>query len=386
MRRRSARKTECGNRATLDETSLMRYRKTTSFLPTLALLATLPLGLSACDSGGDDEGAASENVACIIPPRQLHDSVPIDGIPALTDPALVGADEIDYLADDALVLGFHMGDVAVAVPHAILHWHEIINFNQTDPRLAITFCPLTGSGLAFDRAAIGDAEFGVSGLIYLNNNVMYDRRSSPSLWSQMGAGAVCGDASGTSLRPVALLEMTWAGWRSLYPDTRVLSDDTGFDRNYRGNPLAQYAEVDNPRFLFPMPGPIDTRRPPKERILGIPDGDGGLAFPFLALDDGAPFRVVHATAKGESIVVFYDQARRAAAAYLLTSEHAQRTFDARDGQIVDAETGSVWQVDGRATSGPLEGNLLTPINEAYVSFWFAWAAFQPETEIWDDGL
>jgi len=373
------------SRVTLDGASVMWYRTMTSLLRLLVLLAALPLSLAACDSDADgDGGQEPENTGCIISTRLLHESVAIDAIPALTDPELVGAEEVDYLTDDALVLGFRLGDLTVAVPHNLLNWHEVINFNQTNPRVAITFCPLTGSGLAFDRAAIGDAEFGVSGLIFLNNNVLYDRRSPPSLWSQMSTKAICGQASRMTLRPVALLEMTWAGWRSLYPDTRVLSTNTGFDRNYRIDPIAEYKEVDNARLLFPMPGPIDTRRPPKERVLGIPDGLGGLAFPFLALDNGEPFRVIHTAVAEQPLVVFFDRTRNAAAAYHLIDEHAQRTFEVRDGQIVDAETESVWQVDGRATSGPLEGSRLAPIDEAYVSFWFAWAVFQPETEIWID--
>lgn len=350
----------------------------------LLLLPAMLLALPACDSGSDDAGPEPASPGCIIPASLLNDSVPIDAIPALTEPELVSADAVDYVADDDLVLGFHLGDLTVAVPHNILNWHEVINFNRTTPRVAVTFCPLTGSGLAFDRAAIGNAEFGVSGLIYLNNNVVYDRREPPSLWSQMGSLAICGEASNTMLRPLALIEMTWEGWRTLYPETMVISANTGFQRNYRVDPIAEYKEPHDPTFLFPMPNPIDTRRLPKERVLGIPDGVGGIAFPMMALDDGAPFRVVHATAKGGPIVVFFDRARRAAAAYRLTGDHAQRTFEVRNEQIIDTQTESVWQVDGRATGGPLEGNRLTPIDEAYVSFWFAWAAFQPQTEIWSD--
>ena len=352
----------------------------------LFFVLTMALGLGACDSGGEAGGDTPEDTGCIIPTFQLNESTAIDAIPALTDPALVSADAVDYLADDDLVLGFQSGDLTVAVPHNILNWHEIINFNTTTPPLAVTFCPLTGSGLAFDRTTVGNAEFGVSGLIYLNNNVIYDRRQPASLWSQMAVGAVCGEAAGARLRPLALIEMTWAGWRALYPETKVLSAETGFTRNYRVDPIASYKEPGNARLLFPMPGPLDTRRPPKERVLGIPDGVGGLAFPLMTLDDGAPFRVVHAAMPGGPLVVFFDRARRAAAAYHLIGDDAQRTFAVRDEQIVDTETGSVWQVDGRATSGPLEGSRLTPIDEAYVSFWFAWTTFQPETEIWDDGL
>ena len=353
-------------------------------LPIVFLLA-MSLGLSACDSGGDDPGVNPEETGCIIPTNQLNESTGIDAIPALTDLLLVDADAVDYVQDDDLVLGFHLGDLTVAVPHNILNWHEVINFNQTEPRIAVTFCPLTGSGLAFDRATIGNAEFGVSGLIYLNNNVVYDRRQPPSLWSQMGTEAVCGAASGTALRPLAMIEMTWAGWRTLYPDTRVLSANTGFARNYRADPIATYKEPGNTTLLFPMPGPIDTRRLPKERVLGIPEGEGGLAFPLMALDNGEPFRVVHAALQGQPIVVFFDRIRRAAAAYRLTARHAQRVFEVRDGQIVDTETGSVWQVDGHAVRGMLEGSRLSPIEDAYVSFWFSWAAFQPQTELWTGG-
>ena len=348
------------------------------------LLPMLLLAFPACDSGGDEQGPEPESPGCIIPTNLLNDSVPIDAIPALTEPELVSADAVDYLGDDALVLGFHLGDLTVAVPHNILNHHEVINFNQTTPRVAVTFCPLTGSGLVFDRAAIGNAEFGVSGLIYLNNNVVYDRREPPSLWSQMGALAVCGEAVNTTLRPLALIEMTWEGWRTLYPDTKVISSNTGFERNYWADPIASYKEPHDTSILFPMPNPIDTRRLPKERVLGIPDGVGGIAFPMMALDNGEPFRVVHASAKSSPIVVFFDRARRAAAAYHLTDDHAQRTFEVRTGQIIDIQTESIWQVDGRASGGPLDGTRLPPVDEAYVSFWFAWAAFQPQTAIWTD--
>ena len=356
--------------------------------PTLFfVLMGLVCGLSACDSGGEDDtgGIDPERTGCIIPINQLNESVAIDAIPALTDPELVGADAVSYLEDDDLVLGFRLGDLTVAVPHGILNWHEVINFNQTTPRAAITFCPLTGSGLAFDRTAIGNAEFGVSGLIYLNNNVVYDRRNPPSLWSQMGTGAICGDASGTPLRSLALIEMTWAGWHSLYPETRVLSGEYGFSAHLRGRPHRFVQRAEQHLLALSHARLHRHAATPEERVLGIPDGEGGLAFPVMALDNGEPMRAVHATLRGEPIVVFFDRARRAAAAYYLSGRHAQRTFTVRDGHVIDAQTGSEWQVDGLAISGELAGNRLPPIAEAYVSFWFAWAAF-PATNSSVDGV
>ncbi len=346
-------------------------------IPSL-ILALLPV-LMACDS--DPRGATDER--CNIPTGLLFQSVPLDAIPALTDPLLVGADEADYLADSDLVLGLLLDDLTVAVPHNILWWHEVINFNSTAPPVAVTFCPLTGSGIAFDRSVIGNAEFGVSGLIFLNNNVIYDRREPRSLWSQMRTEGICFDEVGTSLPTVPLLEMTWGGWRALHPETRVLSDSTGFERNYRVDPLARYKQLNNFEVLFPMAS-IDVRRPPKERVLGIPDGLAGLAFPFLILDDGSPIRAIHESVGGQPLVVFFDPERQAAAAYRLTGADAGRRFEVRDGKIVDTDTESTWEVDGRATGGPREGAHLTPVPDAYVSYWFAWEAFQPGTEIWGE--
>ena len=355
--------------------------KPTFFIP---LILCLMMGLAACDSGGDPAVEEPEEMetGCIVPTAQLFESTAIDAIPALTDPALVDAATVDYLDDEDLVLGLRVGTLIVAVPNKLLNWHEVVNFNTTDPQLAVTFCPLSGSGLAFDRAAIGTVPFGVSGLIYQNNNVLFDRRSNNSLWSQMESGAICGDASGASLTRFPLLEMTWAGWRALYPDTQVLSANTGFDRNYAVDPLRLYKEPDNPSLNFDMPGGVDPRRPPKERVLGLPDGRGGLAFPFQILDDGSPFRVIRTSIGANEVVVFWDRDRAAAAAYRLTGSNAGRSFDIRNDQIIDAETESVWRIDGEAESGPLAGQRLAPVADAYVAYWFAWAAFQPETEIW----
>ncbi len=141
----------------------------------------LLLGLSACDSSNDvdiPEGGDD----CVIPTSLFADGgVGKDGIPALTDPDFISADQVDFLAGDNRVIGFLIDGVAVAVPHNILWWHEIINFNFSDAlRLAVTYCPLTGSSMAFDRASIGGGEFGVSGLLFQNNLTMYDRTENHS--------------------------------------------------------------------------------------------------------------------------------------------------------------------------------------------------------------
>ncbi|MGI9175160.1 MAG: DUF3179 domain-containing protein [Rhodothermales bacterium] len=364
------------------KTSLQTFTRTHLHTLTAVLLG---LGIAACDSaigGGDGLPAVAE---CSVPESAFQQGCNgKDCIPSLTNPDVVAASEVSYLDDDSRVIGIVLDGQPLAVPHGILWWHEIANLDRADVQVAVTYCPLTGSSLAFDRAVIGGSTFGISGLLFQNNLTMYDRTSGESLWPQMNRAAGCGPESGTALPAVPILEMTWAGWRSLHPQTRVISNETGFDRNYRRYPYGDYESLGNRRLLDSRTA-IDERRPPKERVLGIPSGEGGIAFPFGALDaTGEPFQVVEETSGGE-VVVFWDKERQAAAAYQRALPDRTLSFTVQQGQIMDAETGSVWRIDGLATAGPLEGTRLEPIADAYVAFWFAWAAFQPETRLWQGG-
>ena len=356
--------------------------------PHIVLFGFLLFALAACDTGGvevtpSDPSGTKET--CTVPRDQFADGgVGKDGIPALTDPPLVSPDEADYLADTDRVIGFMVEEQPVAVPHNILWNHEIANFNFPSIQLAVTYCPLTGSSMVFDRAAIGGGEFGGSGLLLQNNLTMYDRTTSESIWPQMGRLAVCGPRLGASLRMIPALEMTWGGWKALHPSTKVASDETGFGWSYTADnyPYADYEVPENDGLLFPME--IDRRRGPKERLLGIPDNRlGGTAFPFFELDEAGPVRALHASVAGRSVVVFWDRAAQGAMAFEPRLNGQIASFEVRDGRIVDVGTGSTWRLDGLATDGPLAGTRLEPIAEAFVAFWFAWAAFYPETQIWE---
>ncbi len=333
---------------------------------------------NAIDSGPDDSASL-----CNIPASSFADGgVGKDGIPALTDPVLVAPAQADnYLEDSSRVIGLFIDGMAIAIPHNILWWHEIVNFNFTSEQLAVTYCPLTGSSIAFDRDVIDGAEFGVSGLLFQNNLTMYDRRTNDSLWPQMSLKAGCGPATGKPLNTVAVIEMSWSGWKDLYPDTRVLSSDTGFSRNYTrfGYPYGDYERESNGRLLFSQT--IDGRRPPKERLLGIPGSDGGIAFPFNELD-ASPVTVVQDVSDGREIAVFWSRDHVGAAAFSRTLNSQRLSFAVENERIKDLETASTWRLDGLAVEGPLAGQKLMAIPEAYVAFWFAWAAFSPDTRIW----
>lgn len=361
--------------------------------PPTPLVLTFAVALlsGGCDAVTDAGGSDDEpDLECSIPDADIYDGgPPKDGIPALTNPSFVTPSASDdprtaYLARDDRVIGLIVDGEPLAVPHNILWFHEIVNLDRGDLRIAITYCPLTGSSLAFDRTPVGGGEFGVSGLLYNNNLLMYDRTSEESLWPQMMRQARCGPRDGTVLPMYPIVEMTWAGWRSLHPETKVVSNATthGFDYSASNYPYGSNYEAPSTPPLFPVRN-LDGRRPPKERVLGVGTGDEAVAFPFgeLAGADGAE-RVIHHAVGDGSVVVFWDGRRHAAAAYRPSVDDQRLSFEVVDGAIVDRETGSRWRVDGRAVAGPLAGSRLPAVDGAYVAFWFAWAAFHPETTIW----
>jgi len=334
------------------------------------------LGTAPLATGGD-----APDLICSFSKAELFDGgVGRDGIPALTDPPLVfhREDEASYLRDDDRVIGLVVEGDPIAIPLNILWWHEIVNLEVGGRRLAVTHCPLTGSSLAFDREPLGGVELGVSGLLYRNNLIMYDRSDDESLWPQMLRGAACGSKSGTGLTEFPVMEATWQGWRVLFPGSRVVGSNTGSEADYRVYPYGDYNRLGNSELLFPMEQ-VDRRRPLKERVLGIPDGeDGGRAYPFGALEALGRVVVVDEGAR----VVFWSQDAQAAMAYRPLIEGEWLTFEVFDGKITDLETGSTWEISGTASAGPLAGRRLEPVAEAYVAYWFAWAAFHGNTTLW----
>ncbi len=326
----------------------------------------------------DDSGAV-----CTIPLADIFDGgVGRDGIRSLENPKRVGVDheEASYLIAEDRVIGIEVDGQAIAVPHNILWWHEIVNFDLGDTKLAVTFCPLTGSSMVFDRSAAAGSEFGVSGLLFRNNLIMFDR-DTESLWPQMMRESTCGISTRSTLPLYPAVEMNWTGWKALHPEGTVLSSRTGFSRSYTRYPYGDYEEVNNAETLFPHPD-VSERRPPKERVLGVlQGGDGGTAFPFGVLERW-PVQAAHVRSSGRDAVVLWDRSAEAAMAYFRDSDRGTLSFKVAADQIVDEETGSVWAVNGLAVSGPLAGTRLEPVPDAYVAFWFSWATFQPETLVW----
>ncbi len=324
------------------------------------------------------------NLNCTVPQQDVRDAgIGRDTIPALTNPDAVqfGDPGLFYIDPSEHVLGILLDDTPLAIPFNLLWWHEIVNMNFANQSIAVTYSPFTGSALVFDRTQAAVEGFEVSEYLFKNNLVMRDV-DTESLWPQMSRGARCGERAGWDLDPIPAFQTTWRAWLNLHPDTWAVSSVTGFDRFYTLYPYGDYADLNNT--LTPFPTDLDTRRPPKELVLGIPMGTGGIAFPFGKLAEQNLVSINETEVNGERIVVFWNWFANTAVAYQPIIDGLELHFEVVEGIRRDVETGTSWNLEGWGYDGPLSGKKLQQVEDAYVSFWFAWADFHPNTEIWGD--
>lgn len=274
-----------------------------------------------------------------IPINEIHGGgPPKDGIPALFDPKFILAKEASYLNPSDRVLGLYLNGEAKAYPIRILNWHELVNDTVGGRDVLVSYCPLCGTGMAFDARLEGKKYlFGVSGKLYNSNVLIYDRETE-SLWSQIMREAVTGPMTGTKLTLLPLIHTTWEAWTSNYPNTEVLSPRTGFKRNYGDSPYDSYES--NQALMFPV-NHHDARLEQKSWVLGVIINDKAKAYAFKGLRQKDS--LIKDKVGGQEITVHYDEKNQSAV-------------------VKD-----------------LEGNIL-PSTQAY---WFAWAAFYPDTELYE---
>jgi len=264
---------------------------------------------------------------------------PKDGIPAITNPALIPANQVNYLQADDRLIGVLVGNEARAYPLKILNYHEIVNDRIDDSPFAVTYCPLCDSAAVFDRRTpLGVKEFGVSGLLYNSNVLMFDRGGKPeSLWSQIMTEGVSGPTARNKLKALPLELTTWQDWRDRYPNTKVLSAQTGHARDYGRNPYAGYFQ--QPGLMFPVQ-PTSDLLPTKSRVLGVWTKQSARAYPESAFS--AERTRIEETIDGKKVVIQFNP-------------------ESKSLRVVESDEDIQWMY----------------------SLWFAWYAFNPETTIFE---
>ncbi len=268
----------------------------------------------------------------------LSGGPPRDGIPAIDNPFFDAADDANWLDEEDWVIGVAIDDEARVYPLRILNWHEIVNDRIADMDVLVTFCPLCGTGIVFEPPDGARTDFGVSGLLYNSDVLLYDRETE-SLWSQILATAVSGERVGAKLKVVPSLQTKWGNWRKEHPQSMVLNRMTGHRRNYDVNPYSSY--LTSRQLIFPVANQIDDRLHPKERVIGINLEQAAKAYPFSVMQQQGESRFED-TVADTKVVVHYDA-------------------DGPAAWIEDVNGARLASTDG---------------------FWFAWYAFYPESEVY----
>jgi len=275
----------------------------------------------------------------LIPATQIFSGGPDrDGIPSIDDPKFLKVRNVDFMEDEDRVLGIIINGVSKAYPIKILNWHEIVNDSIGDVFYSITYCPLCGTGMAFNRRINSQVlSFGVSGLLYNSDVLLYDRETE-SLWSQLLSKAVTGQHKGTILKMLPVLHTTWSDWKRFHPSSLVLSKNTGYWRTYTRDPYSGYEK--SKHLFFPVFNKAPTKYHPKERVLGLSINGVHKAYPFIELNKHDK-KIFEDTVNGKTFSIHWNKTQQS-------------------GYLKDAD------------------GVMVPVVQSY---WFAWYAFHPETDV-----
>ncbi len=280
----------------------------------------------------------------IVSREEIRHGAMQDIIPALTKPKYLAASDVKFLKPESEVIGILFEGEARAYPLSILDNHEIVNDSIGDVSYAVVYCPLCDSSVVFDRkTSDGEMEFGVSGKLYNSNVLLYDRKSKQnaenSLWSQLMTQSVAGPRVKEQLSTLPMEVTTWKDWQQRFPKTKVLSNNTGYPNSYDRSTYGGYFTGND--LMFPV-NKEDKRLPKKTPLLGVWVGDKMRAYPISAFQKVTEPLELEQELAGKKFTLIY------------TPQSKSLRIAKKDSNI-----------------------------RRMYSFWFAWYAFYPETELFD---
>jgi len=377
----------------------MRRNQSTSRLVTGLL--TVLLGLTACTTAAQPVLLAGTNIAVhsvaledvhfdtfngpSVPLSTISESMVLqlrDAIPPIESPKYTSVAQADqWLRAGDFVVGYVDGDETFAYPVRILNYHEIVNQTVNGTPILVSFCPLCNGGIVYSRLLDDRVlEFGNTSALYESDMVMYDKQTL-SYWFQVSGEAIVGNLTGRRLQALPTIFAAWSDWREAYPESRVLSRDTGFSRPYDQDPFVGLSQYLN-RGLFPFPVSDvvtgDRRLPAGEQVIGVVSGGEARAYPTALLTG----RVINDVVGGLAVAIAINEA---GTSWAFERQVADRVLNLEwDGEALrDGETGSRWMLTGETADGPLEGRALTKLATRF-SYWFAFVAAFPEATVYQE--
>lgn len=318
-----------------------------------------------------------DGVTSLVPGDEIYTSGVVEGgIPALTNPKYASVASSDaVLADDLYGIDLELNGEHRFYPVQIMNWHEVVNDSWGDRDIAVTYCPLCGTGVVYDRnLADQELTLSVTGQVYNNNTILKDDKTG-SLWVQALGIAVQGTSIGKSLTVIPSTMMQWKTWKSEYPSGLVLSTDTGITRDYTRHPYGGYDTSKGMYFPMNFTSPDFTS---KWMVYGVTDGTNGVAFSDIVLKGTG----LGTAAIGETpVIAVYDfsiDAVRVFSAQLPDEKDKTITFafDFAKKRLTDTLTNSVWSASGLAISGAYKGIQLQELPTTR-GYWACIAALHP---------
>lgn len=305
----------------------------------------------------------------IRPEEIVWGGVKKDGIPALDNPKFVEAARATWMTPEEQVFGVVIDGDARAYPERILAWHEMANDRVGGRPVSLSYCTLCGSAILYEaRDSHGKTyTFGSSGFLYRSNKLMYDRQTE-TLWSQLTGQPVFGPLVRKKLAPLRVLPLTvstWREWSSMHPQTKVLSIETGFQRDYRpGAAYGKYAA--SAGTIFPIWKKAPAMLAAKDWVLVVNLGSVRKIYPIRELDRAG---LVHDRVGGQDIVlvgerVYFSGGRRFRAEAEALVDHSGQKFTLGEEALVSSSGTRLARV---------------PAHRAY---WFGAYVFYPGTELW----
>ncbi len=319
---------------------------------------------------------------------------PKDGIPALNAPKIVSIKNAEkWLKPNEPVISLKIGRFARAYPLQILIWHEIVNDEIGGQPVAVTFCPLCYTAIALDRKLDGKIyNFGVSGMLRHSDMIMFDRETE-SWWQQFSGEAIVGDLTGKTLNQFPSQIVSFEQFSNAFPNGKVLSRETGYDREYGKNPYLGYDDINKRPFLFR--GNTDKRLRPMEKIIAIEIDSKPKAYPYSITREKY---VLTDRIGSTDIVIFHSDGASSAldkspisesknvgstGVFVPEVDGGKLTFTYAKGEFIDEQTKTRWNIFGQATEGKLKGRTLKQIKHGDY-FAFAWLVFKPQTLIYTE--
>lgn len=302
----------------------------------------------------------------------LWGGVTRDEIPPLRSPKMISVGEATYLADTDTVFGVDINGDTRAYPKRILAWHELFTDRIGGVDIVGVYCTLCGTMIPYEsRTKVGALSFGTSGFLYRSDKLMYDEETK-SLWLTLTGEPVVGTQVGRGLKLVSrpVVTTTWGEWKKVHPNTKVLSPDTGYSRDYaEGVAYRDYFASD--KLMFPVPE-LSSILPLKAEVLEL----SWAKKPATAISTNVlqPNSIYHGRVSSTPFVILTDSSG---------ANRVYRTavqFKKQAGQAVIGSDGKVWEVAENELRC-LKTKETAPRLPAHRAFWFAWHAVYPHGDL-----